>query len=238
MNLYKPELMKIRLSAYLRAILGILAGLLSIGMVFLFINQIEGGGGTAEDAELFSSWNGLTALTTALAFACFSVFSAVIAARVIVSEYCGRNAVVLLSYPVGRKAILQAKCLTLSGITTVSAFISNMLVIGVMYLSSRVFGIRPQMNTKYFFLTVLLSSLLMGVLSSGAGMISAAFGYKKRSSSAAVVCSLIIVCALANCITIAPKRIVPVMLVLSGSFVIFAGLIYHTLAKAIEQMEV
>ena len=70
------------------------------------------------------------ALTTALAFACFSILAAVNAAKVIISEYCGKNAAILLGYSVNRKAMLGIKCLVVSVITTISAFISNMLVMG------------------------------------------------------------------------------------------------------------
>lgn len=237
MNLYRLELMKIRLSTYLWAILGIFASLLTLGMLFLFILQIEGGDASTE-TELFASWSGLLALTTALAFACFSILSAVIAAKVIVSEYCGKNAVVLLCYPVNRKAMLGTKCLIVGGITTAAASISNTLVIGMMYISAHVFGIVPQMNTEYFVFTVLLSSFLMGILSSAVGIISAAFGWKKRSAIAAIVGSLIMVCVSANCITISPGSIVWVMLAMSAVFVVIADLIYRFLANGIEKMEV
>ena len=239
MNFYRLELMKIRLSSYLWAIFGIFAGLLALGMLFLFILQIEAGeSGRAENAELFANWNGLLALTTAVAFACFSVFSAVIAAKLIVNEYCGKNAVILLSYPIKRKAILRIKCWIVSSITVISAFISNTLVIGIMYISAHIFGIMPQMTTKYFVFTVLCSSFFMGMLSSAVGVISAAFGWKKRSIIAAIIGSLILVCILANCITISPSGIIWVMPIISIIFVIIASFIYHILANEIENMEV
>ena len=239
MNLGRLELMKIRLSTYLWAILGIFISLLALGILFLFIFQIEAGGnGTSEEAEMFAIWNGLLALTSTLAFACFSILAAVIAAKVIISEYCGRNAVILLSYPVNRKAMLGTKCLVVSVITTVSAFISNTLVMGIMYVSAHIFRIMIQMNTEYYFFTVLFSSFLMGILSSAVGMIATGFGWKKRSVAATIVCSLIIVCVLANCITISPSNIIWVMLAISVVFVIIANFVYHVLAKVIEKMEV
>ena len=239
MNLARLELMKIRLSTYLWAILGIFVSLLSLVILFLIIFQIEAGGsGTSEEAELFANWNGLLALTTALAFACFSILAAVIAAKVIISEYCGRNAVILLSYPVNRKAMLGTKCLVVSVITTVSAFISNTLVIGIMYISAHIFGIMPQMDTEHFFFTVLFSGFFMGILSSAVGMIATGFGWKKRSVVATIVCSLLIVCVLVNCITISPSNIIWVMLAISVVFVIIANFVYHVLANGIEKMEV
>ncbi len=239
MNLCRLELMKIRLSTYLWAILGVFASLLAIGIMFLFIFQMEAGeNGTSAEAELFANWNGLLALTTALAFSCFSIMSAVIASKVIISEYCGRNAVVLLSYPVSRKTMLGIKCLIVSGITTVFAFISNTLVIGIMYISAHIFEIMPQMNTEHFLSTVLISSFLMGILSSAVGIISTALGWKKRSAVTAIVCSLIMVCIFANCITVSPGNIVWVMLAMGVIFVMAANIVYRILTNGIEKMEV
>ena len=238
MNLYKLEFMKIKLSTYLRAIFGVFVSLLAFGILFLFIFQIETGNSDAFEEELFANWNGLLALTTTLSFSFFSVLSAVIAAKVIISEYCTRNVIILFSYPVNRKAILKTKCLIISSITTISAFISNTLVIGIMYISAHIFKIMPQMNTKYFFFPVLLSSFFMGILSSAVGIISTAFGLKKHSSVSTIICSLIIVCALANCITISLSSMIWVMFIISAVFVIIANVIYHILAKKIEKMEV
>ncbi len=239
MNLYRLEMKKIRFSTYLWAIAGIFASLLALGILFLFIFQIEKGeSGIPEEAQLFANWNGLLALTTALAFVCFSVLSAVIAAKVVVSEYCGKNAVILLSYPVKRKAILETKCLLVCGITTISAFISNILVVGIMYVTAHVFTIMPQMNTEHFVFTVLISSILIGILSSAVGIISTAVGWKKHSIIATIVCSLIIVCVLTNFITVSPRNIIWVMLAISTVFVVIANVIYHILANGIEKMEI
>lgn len=246
MNLYRLEWMKIRLNSYLWAVAGIFFCLLALGILFLFIYKIEAGGYPmgagesviSEDAELFGNWNGLLSITTALAFAFFSILSAAMAAKVIIGEYCGKNAVILLSYPIERNALLRVKCLMVCGITTISAWISNLLVVGMMYAVAYIFRIVPQMNTKYFVFTVLISSFLMGISSSAVGIISAAFGWEKRSAIATIVCSLIIVCVLTNFITISPGNIIWVMLAFSTICVGAANFIYHILDRKIMRMEV
>ena len=71
MNLFKLELLKIKLSTYLWAIAGIFASLLALGVLFLIIFQFEmGASGTFDEEDLFANWEGLLALTTALSFAC------------------------------------------------------------------------------------------------------------------------------------------------------------------------
>ncbi len=78
----------------------------------------------------------------------------------------------------------------------------------------------------------------MGILSSAVGMIATAFGWKKRSVVATIVCSLIIVCLLANWIAIFPNNILWVILGMSMILIIIAGFVYYVLANRIEKMEV
>ena len=169
----------------------------------------------------------LLALTTALSFACFSIFSAVIAAKVIINEYCEKNAVILLSYPINRKSILKTKCIIVCAITAISACISNLLVVILMFLTAQIFHIMPKMNTEHFALFVLFSSILMGILSSAVGIISVVCGWKKRSVIATIVCSLIVVCSTTNLIAAYPNHILWIMLAMSVIFVMIAHFLYH-----------
>lgn len=234
MDLYRLELMKLKKSVWAWTIAGVCTGLFVLGILFLFIFQAEG---IVEERQ-FSDWSGLLALTTAVAFACFCILAAAIAAKMIIGEYCDKNAVVLLSYPVERKAVLRTKCLLLCGITTVAASISNMVVIGLMYVTAYLFGIMPQMDTGHFAPAVLSSGILMGISASAVGVISAVIGWKKRSVTATIVCSLLIVCTITNLIAASPKYIVYIMLVMSACLAAVSGFLYRMLEKGIEKMEV
>ena len=239
MNLYRPEWMKLRLSAYLRAVSGIFISLLSLGILFLFLFQIESGnGGASDEADLFADWNGLLSLTTALSFACYSVFSAVVASKVIVSEYCGSNAAILLSCPVRRTDLFRVKCLLVCGITAVCAWCSNVLIIGIMYVTAQIFGTGPQMHAGYFSMVAAGAGVLMGLLASAVGMLSAFFGYIRRSPTASVVCAVILVCAATNVIVIAPEHLTGVLLLMAAVFLSITGLILRIMADHVKQMEV
>lgn len=237
MDLYKLEWMKLRVSTYLWAIAGMVSCLVAMGILFLFILRMDGGG-APEDIELFGTWSGLLALMAALGFACFSIFAAAFGAKVIVGEYCGQNAAVLLTYPVRRKRLLKAKCRLVCGVTMISAFFGNILVVAMMYATAHLFRIEPRMDAERFVLTVLVSGLLTGILSSAAGMLSAVVGWWKRSGIAAIVCSLVIVCALANVIVISPGNLNLVMCGLGAVLAGAAGVACQVLAGGIDTMEV
>lgn len=239
MNLYKLEGRKLRFSAYFWAVFGIFISLLTLSVFFLFLSALPvASENSYDETELFASWNGLLSLITALGFACFSVLSTVLANSMIIREYCGRNAVVLLCYPIRRRVILCTKCLLICGITITAASISQTLLFGILFVTARIFEIVPQLTTGYFSLTVLLSSVLMGFLSSALGIISVTIGWKKHSSMTAIVCTVILICLLTNLIAIAPKHLLFVLLVMSACLAAIANLMYHILADGIEQMEV
>lgn len=169
MRYYKLEQQKLRLAAYRRAVLGIYLSVQLMGIFFLFIPKLEElPAGQAEDA-MFSTWSGLLGLTTALHFACFSISAATLAAKLVVREYCGAGAEVLLSYPVARRRILGAKCAVFCTMTVAAAALCNSVTMGGMYLASRLFQAPPQMDIAGFPLVVLLVSLLVGVLSAVGG---------------------------------------------------------------------
>ena len=233
MKLYEVELMKIRMSAYLRAAVGIFASLLVLGILCMFLGISE-----QEGERLFTTWSGLYALESALTVGCFGVFAAVFAARVIVEEYCGKKAVILFTYPVSRKKILDVKITMIAGITAAAAFAGNILAIGIMYLVARIFGISPEKAGEYFVITVLLSSLLAGVLSTEIGMIATVIGWKKRSIAVTIVSAVILVCFVPNLIASRPEFIVRIMFLVAVLMGLAAGLTRHMLTDGIEEMEV
>lgn len=233
MELYRLEIMKLRLPAYLWAILGIFLSLTAFGIMSLFL-----GVHAPVEELLFTDWQGIYALLTALTFACFSVFSAVMSARMIVDEYCGKHASVLFTYPIGRKKLFVIKCRIILFFTIVPAFGCNVFAAGILYLVSGIFGITPKLTGEHFVLLVLFSSLLVGLLAFEAALICAWTGFKKRSVITTILCSLILVCFLPNLMAGLPKGIAWVMVILSALLGLAAFILYHLLAKEIERMEI
>lgn len=235
MDLCRLERMKLKVSTYAWAVGGIFASQIALGILFLFLFLVEH---EEQDAELFANWNGLFALVTAIGFACYSVFSGTLAAKLIVGEYCGEQVAVLFGYPVGRKEVLRAKCLVSSGITAGVACISNLLSIGGMYVFSHVFRVVPEGAGEDFIFQVVAASIFLGVSCAAVGMVSALAGWKKGSGVAAVVCAVVVVCCTTNVIAIAPGQIAGVMAAFGCILAVAAGVSCHMLSCGIEQMEV
>lgn len=231
MNLYKIEKMKIRMSTYLWAVLAVFAGLAALAVLCLFLGEVTPG-----EAELFTEWNGLLALSAAMDYACFSIFAAVLGAKVIVEEYCSRRAVLLCAYPVSRRSIFDTKCLILAGFTMGAACLCNLAVDGLLFVTAKLFGMTPAAGGGIGM--VMIASVLAGVMAAAVGMISVVVGWRKRSVSAAILCSLIFVCLVPNLIASFCDQMVWVMLGLSLLFSAAANGVLRNMAKGIEQMEV
>ncbi len=239
MNFYKLEMMKIRMTTYLRAIGAITISILGIGILFLFMLSIPAQMGVeATEVELFANWNGLLTLVTALSFAFFGVLAGVMAGKIIIEEYYGKGAVILLSYPVNRKRIVRIKCLITCGIIVISAFLCNLLVMGVAFVTARIFTLMLEAPRGYFVVTVLVTSVLTGLISASVGMISALIGWKMRSVTATTISSVIIVCMLTNAFVAVPAWIVWIVIGISAVVMIIANILYHILAGDINKMEV
>ncbi|MDE7326711.1 MAG: ABC transporter permease [Lachnospiraceae bacterium] len=233
MDLYRLEWMKVRPSVYRVGALGIFAGLLAMGITFLIIGKYEGG-----EEVLFCSWNGLISLIMALTVACFGVFCSVISAKVIVEEYCGKKAVTLFTYPVSRRKILKVKCRIILWFTVSSAFVSNISVIGLMYITARIFGLMPEGGSWYLIVTVVGASFIAGILSFEIGMAAAVIGWKKRSIMATVLSAVIIMCFVPNVIARFPDYIFATVLAAAVVFGLAAKAMYRILMDGIENMEV
>lgn len=237
MNLYRLELKKIKIATYLWAMFFIYIGILTLSVCMLLIVWIEGAD-NIEKTDLFTSWLGMLSLTTALSFACYGIFSAVIAAKVIVAEYCGKIAAVLLTYPIMRRQILETKCLLVCALTTVSTLISNLSIVGIVYVLSSILQISLRMDARHFIALIMCVSIFVGIQCSALGLISSGIGMKKRSMMTTIVSALLIICLTANLIAVSPKHIVFVMLAMTIFFVVIACCVYRALAYGVSRLEV
>ncbi len=239
MDYYKLEMMKIRFTTYFWTICAIFVSILGIGMLFLFMVSVPTKMGiSTEEVGQFANWNGLLTLVTALSFALFGVLAGVLAGKIIITEYNGKGAVVLLSYPVNRKRIVKIKCLIVCGITTTSVFICNSILMGLMFATAKIFNLTLEILGGYFMVKVLITSALISLLSASVGMISTLIGWKMRSVTATTISSVIIVCLLTNFLVVSPSRIILIVFSVGVVFLVIANIMYHILANSINKMEV
>lgn len=236
MNMLRTELKKTNLKVYFKASFGILAGILAMGILFLFLPEIEGSAPKGE--ELFHEWDGIFMLISVLNSVSFGILAAVAAARLVIGEYGGKGAAVILCYPIKQKKILNAKCLIICVFITAAEFICSAVIMAALYIVSEIAGAELAAPSSAFPITIPCVGILAGLLSSVTGIISVTIGWKNRSVPAAVVSSFIAGCLLAQCFSFSPKNILPTTAVICAVLSTAAVFVYNSLAKSIEKLEV
>lgn len=236
MNLLKLELKKTNIKTYIKAAVGIFVGILAMEILFLFLPQMDSP--IEIGMELFTELNGILMLISVLHFVCFGILAAVISAKMIIREYCGKSAYVILCYPIERNKILNAKCAVMCIFITISAFLSNTAVVLTGFILSKIFGLELSGSIADIAIISPLIGLLTGLISSAAGIISVTIGQKKRSEPAAIVSSFIIGCALAQCFSAVYNQILPVTAAACAVIAFVSFWVYGILKKDVEKLEV
>lgn len=147
---------------------------------------------TESDMEMFLSYSSLIGMSNVVSMAIFSIMSAVLASKLIVEEYSGKKTILLFSYPVERKKILDAKLYMVFLYTVGSMFISCSIILVIFFITENLFPLCPDMlNVKVIlnsFFSLLCYSCIAGLL----GIISLWFGFKKKSIAVTIIASCII----------------------------------------------
>lgn len=176
-KLYDLEKEKICWRPWMISGVGIWTGLVAMGLLLFAVACSEGTGGgqPSEDLILFS-WEGQIALLSALDFACGSIFAAALASRVVVRDYGKDYASVLLLYPMNRKRMFRAKELLISLRTVLLCLPALLIATGILAFVAAVARVRLSIQSPWFWISVPAAGLLVGLMASAVGMISAYAG--------------------------------------------------------------
>ena len=206
-KLIQLELKGTGLRPYVWAAAAILAGLAAMGGLLLSIPAVTASMGEAleaDDALLFSSWDHLLPVQSVLAMAAFSILAAVMGGRFVVSEYGGKQVILLFSYPVPRRAVLLAKCLLVFGFPAAAGILVNLAVCAGLGLSSNLLGIVAGPFGGDALRTLGLLSVELGVLAGAIGLLSLTVGFGRRTTSPTIVAGVVLACAAAQMLSAVP----------------------------------
>ena len=213
-----------------------ICGLVLLGMVYLLaavphFDPVETG------EELFTTYFGLSVMNGTLAMAFFSILLAVLGAKLIVEEFTGKKAYLLLSYPVSRGKILGAKLILAVGYAAGAMAVLGSGAMLLFFLTEQFIPLCPdQLNpdTVLKSVGILFLCILMAV---ELGIFAVWIGYVKRSAAAAVVASVILAslgCQLIQLSYLSAAAAGAGVLVMLAP----AALAVHDLFKKIQNLEV
>lgn len=189
------------------------------------------------DAEMFMSYGFIIGLDNIISMAIFSIMSATMASKFIVDEYAGKKAILLFSYPVDRKKILDAKIITVFFYTVVSMLICNGTALTIFLVTESLFPLcQDTINTGlilYCILFLLCCSLVAALL----GVISLWFGFIKKSIIVTIISACVIVSILCQIIGMT-LFVRPVIMGILAIIFLIAMIMWINLHYQVKSMEV
>lgn len=184
LKLMKLEMKKHKLGWYVRG--AVIANLAIILFMWLMATQDSGEAAFASFEEALSTL-GLVVR------AVFIIFGSVLISRLIIDEYKNKTITVLFTYPVPRKKIIMAKVLLILYLTFIVIVISTIVVIAVFLPVNRYFGLIPGQPSPDILVHEGIKLLIQAVSAAGVTLIPLFFGMLKKSVSATIISSVLIV---------------------------------------------
>ncbi|MDR1568055.1 MAG: hypothetical protein LBS33_05210 [Streptococcaceae bacterium] len=229
-KLIKLELKRTNIRTYLLA--GIAITVCSLGMLYMFavISRFE----TDND---FLSYAGILSITGLLNMIGFSVLGAVMYSRFVISEYAGKQAVILFSYPVDRKKIFYAKVTIVMLFVIAGFLISNLLISVFFLLTEFMFQIVNDTLTIRLIGNIIIETILMGLIAGGFSTIAMGIGFSRKSIPVTIVSAVILCAVFSNILSLSSITLLPTILATLFAVTI-SGAFASITAKKVAIMEV
>lgn len=224
----KLELKKFKISGYIKG--AIIANLIILGVLFIAVYLPKFG-----EETIINNFNDVFLMTDAFVKAPFTIFAAVLISRLIIGEYKNKTINVLFTYPINRKKIMLAKLAIVATFTFITMTISNI------FLNCSLFILDIFINFTQDSLTVdilqknIINIVLYSVTFAFINLIPVYVGMKKKSGSATIVTSIILVSILnsgTNGNTLSSIIVIPIILAIIGAVISYLSI------KDVEKVDV
>lgn len=198
-NLIRLELKRNSLKPFHIAV-GIIT-IIMLGLVYLFaaMPKIEG---TDTDMELFLSYRTIFGLSMIICMGIFSVMSAVMAAKFIVDDYSDKKAILLFSYPIERKKVLDAKILLVFLYTAITVFFCGIFIFTIFFVTESLFPLCLDTISIQLIMNCLIALILYALMTGFLSMIALWFGFRKKSIIGTIVAACIIISVICQLIAL------------------------------------
>lgn len=186
LNLMKLEMKKFRFGGYFRGV--VIANIAIIGLLLLIYFDE-----TQDNSLAFSDYSEAFFIISMIVKGTFMIFAAVLIGKLIINEFKNKTISVLFTYPIERKKIMTAK-LTIIGVLTFAVIlVSTLFSVTVLYIVDAKMQYIPDSLTSGMLIEQALGLLMHALSGAGMSLIPLYFGMRKKSVSATIVSSLIVV---------------------------------------------
>lgn len=234
MKLIKLELKRNNIRTYLVASAVSCVVLLGLIYFIAYVAQLED---SSAREIVFRSYTNIFRLTGIISLVVFSTMSAIMYSRLIISEYTGKRAALLFSYPVSRSKILLAKLLLVFAFTSVSMLICTSIPYIVFSITESVSPIVIQDVITMGLVADALKTIAVAILAlGGIGIVSLRIGFIQKSVPTTLISALLLSSIYGNA-AINANGTLPSVLI-SGIGLIVAVIVIAELSNKVNKMEV
>lgn len=141
----------------------------------------------------FASYAEALSMAGLIVRAVFTVFASVLLSRFIIDEYRNKTVSVMFTYPVERKKLIMAKLLLILSLTFITMFVGTFVVVLAFLAINSNFHFLPGKPDGSVLLHTGIQLFIQTLSSAGISLIPLYFGMRKKSVSATIVSSVIII---------------------------------------------
>ena len=184
-KLIQLEIRKFKMKGNLKG--AIIANL--IILAFLLISIL---GTKANNEMIFNSWNDAFLFTGIFVRVTFTIFAAVLIAKLIVGEYKNKTINILFTYPINRKKLMIAKLFIVLIFTFISMIISNIFISFSLLILNMFMNFISESLTMDILLPNLINVALYSFIYSFISLIPVYVGILRKSGSSTIVTGIIL----------------------------------------------
>ena len=168
----------------------------------LYFFAVVGRFDDSPDSAMLRSYDGVVPLALTVALCVLVVYEAVIYTRRIVADYIGNRRIALYSYPGGRGPLFQAKNIAYALVIGTASLIGYGTGVSVFLLAESLTPIVDRVPNGVLWLTALLSTSCVVLLTVSITAIAGAIGIWRRSMIATIVAAIILIALLGNAVAV------------------------------------
>lgn len=234
MNILKLELKKTNIKPYFLSAIAIFVCIMGLTFILAWVPHLDSGDKNA--ANLFSTYQGIAAVSNAVALMSFSILASAMGFRYLTKEYCGENAILLFSYPMNRKSVVWAKVTVILLFISVAMFLTEFFGFLIFTGTDSILGMVNESLQISDFILAFRNALVLVCLTDGIILCAIRIGFIKKSNSVTIIAAVIWSLLLVNPVAAINEQFLPVLL-LSAATLLGGILLTINLSHKVNRME-
>lgn len=196
------RLLRLELNRYRRTVLYVALTAAGSLLAALYFFAVVGRFDDSPDSTMLRSYDAIIPLALTVALCVVVIYGSVIYARHIVSDYIGNRRIALYSYPGGRDPLFQAKNTAYALVICASILVGYGAGLTVFLLTESFTPIVDDVHDGALWLTALLSTTCVVILTVSIIAIAGAIGIWRRSTIATIVAAIIFIALFGNAVAV------------------------------------